>query len=145
MRATRLAFGAATAPAVALLLGACALVGGRDPLVESGAALYERHCAACHGAEGRGDGPVAPVLRFEPPDLTRLAERNGGRFPEESLGETIEGRFQPGSHGLPTMPVWGRPLAGPLATKASGEDGARGRIAAILAYLRTLQSEAPSD
>ena len=32
----------------------------------SGEALYIRHCAACHGAEGRGDGWNAPNLPFPP-------------------------------------------------------------------------------
>jgi len=32
----------------------------------SGAALYARHCAVCHGAEGRGDGPNARYLEVRP-------------------------------------------------------------------------------
>ncbi len=35
-----------------------------------GAALYPGHCAACHGTEGRGDGPLAAGLPVPPADLT---------------------------------------------------------------------------
>ncbi len=35
-----------------------------------GAALYPQHCAVCHGADGRGDGPAAKSLAWPPADLT---------------------------------------------------------------------------
>ena len=35
-----------------------------------GAALFPAQCAACHGAEGRGDGPAAHGLPVPPADLT---------------------------------------------------------------------------
>jgi len=35
-----------------------------------GAALFPAHCAACHGAEGRGDGPAAKGLPVPPANLT---------------------------------------------------------------------------
>jgi len=38
--------------------------------IAEGAALYPTHCAACHGAEGRGDGPAAKGLKVPPADLT---------------------------------------------------------------------------
>jgi len=38
--------------------------------IADGAALYPQHCATCHGAEGRGDGPAARGLRIPPADLT---------------------------------------------------------------------------
>jgi putative copper export protein/mono/diheme cytochrome c family protein len=38
--------------------------------IADGAALYPQHCAACHGAEGRGDGPDAAALPVPPADLT---------------------------------------------------------------------------
>ena len=37
-----------------------------DPASETGAALYESHCAACHGPEGGGDGFNAPFLPVAP-------------------------------------------------------------------------------
>jgi high-affinity iron transporter len=49
------------------------------PALERAPGLYAQHCAACHGAEGRGDGPAAK--RLEPPpsnfhDLERMAQRS---------------------------------------------------------------------
>ena len=44
-----------------------------------GKALYAKHCAACHGAEGRGDGPAAKGLEPAPSsfhDLERMAQRS---------------------------------------------------------------------
>lgn len=35
-----------------------------------GAALFPSNCAACHGADGRGDGPLAAKLPVPPADLT---------------------------------------------------------------------------
>jgi len=47
--------------------------------IARGAPLYDRHCAACHGASGHGDGPAGASLPVRPPDLTRhfLHHREG--------------------------------------------------------------------
>ncbi len=41
--------------------------------IEQGAQLYQTHCAACHGVEGKGDGPQANSLSKPPTNLTDLA------------------------------------------------------------------------
>lgn len=46
---------------------------GRAAPIETGRRLWRDHCAGCHGAQGRGDGPAAGWLRPRPPDL---AERD---------------------------------------------------------------------
>ncbi len=38
--------------------------------IDDGAAVYPGRCAACHGAEGRGDGTLAATLPVPPADLT---------------------------------------------------------------------------
>lgn len=38
--------------------------------IARGAALYPEHCSACHGSDGRGDGPSAKSLPIPPADLT---------------------------------------------------------------------------
>jgi putative copper export protein/mono/diheme cytochrome c family protein len=38
--------------------------------IATGRALFAEHCAACHGSEGRGDGPAAKNLLPPPADLT---------------------------------------------------------------------------
>lgn len=40
-----------------------------EPLRPQGLALFSRHCAACHGGGGRGDGPFAADLVRRPRDL----------------------------------------------------------------------------
>ncbi len=41
--------------------------------IEQGAKLYQEQCANCHGAEGKGDGPLATSLAKPPTNLTDLA------------------------------------------------------------------------
>jgi mono/diheme cytochrome c family protein len=68
---------------------------------------FERLCAACHGVSGTGDGPVAAEIIKGVPDLTRIAERNGGEFPRQLVKNTIDGRWRVNAHGTQQMPVWG--------------------------------------
>ena len=73
-----------------------------------GAALYQAHCAVCHGLRARGGGPLAKSLRVAPPDLTRIAVRNGSSFPLGRVRKIIAGEIAiPAGHGTREMPVWG--------------------------------------
>jgi hypothetical protein len=57
---------------------------------------------------GKGDGPAADALKTMPSDLTRIASRNGGKFPEIRVQNLIEGEAdEPAAHGSKDMPVWG--------------------------------------
>lgn len=60
------------------------------PDVSRGKILYAQHCAACHGAEGRGDGPAAKGLEPAPSsfhDLERMAQRSAyGLYNTITLG-----------------------------------------------------------
>ncbi|MBV9973699.1 MAG: cytochrome c, partial [Candidatus Eremiobacteraeota bacterium] len=40
------------------------------PSIARGAPLYAQNCAVCHGATGRGNGPLAAKLPIRPADLT---------------------------------------------------------------------------
>jgi len=81
--------------------------GAADPLAMSGKDLYHRYCATCHGAAGQGDGPVAASLKVQVPDLTLIAQRQGGTFSRDRVERTIDGRSQVLAHGPRDMPVWG--------------------------------------
>jgi mono/diheme cytochrome c family protein len=71
-------------------------------------ALYTAYCAVCHGAAGKGDGPLAQSLKTAPIDLTRIAARNGGTYPLKSVVRIISGEQEiRGGHGTREMPVWG--------------------------------------
>jgi mono/diheme cytochrome c family protein len=94
----------------------------RFPEAPPGRALYSRLCAACHGAEGGGDGPNASYLPVAP---TAHADRTflSGR-PDDVLfdgifaGAAILGKS-------PRMPAWGETLS-------------RAEIAELVAELRRL-------
>jgi len=97
--------------ALALLVLASPGVHSQDFVGRSGAQLYVRFCASCHGAEGYGNGPVAASFRIEVPDLTRIARRHGGTFPEDQVRRIIDGRKALPPHGMRVMPVWGYEFA----------------------------------
>ncbi|HWP94484.1 MAG TPA: cytochrome c/FTR1 family iron permease [Gammaproteobacteria bacterium] len=71
-------------------------------------ALYAEHCAACHGAAGHGDGPLAPSLEPPPTDFhdrTRAAERSlYGLYNTITLG--IEGTAMPSFAALADEDRW---------------------------------------
>ena len=68
--------------------------------------LYERHCAFCHGSEGRGDGPAGGRLPIPPADFTsgnfKLRSTPSGAMPtDDDLLGTIT-RGVPGT-GMPSF------------------------------------------
>jgi mono/diheme cytochrome c family protein len=73
----------------------------------TGATLFRIHCASCHGESGKGDGMVGAALRTPPSDLTTIARKNGGVFPEEMVIQFIDGTHEVLAHGPRAMPVWG--------------------------------------
>lgn len=87
-----------------------------DP--ETGAALFQTHCATCHGAEAKGDGPLGAMLTIAPPNLTALSARNGGTFPLERVLSRIDGTNEVMAHGGP-MPLFGLTLDRPSEVVAA--------------------------
>ena len=117
----------------ALLLGA-ATARGAEP---GGDALFAKHCATCHGADGEGGGPVASAMKVTPPNLRSLAKRNGGTFPRDAVAAYIDGRKQIASHGDRLMPVWGDFLQRPEDKNPDAE--VRARIEALADFIERLQ------
>ena len=79
---------------VLLLSLASAAPGDRPSDDSRGDDLYARHCVQCHGAQARGDGPVAGALLTTVPDLAG-ALRDDVR--EEQVETILSGRgFMPG-------------------------------------------------
>ena len=107
--------------------------------VERGGLTYRTHCAVCHGKGAQGDGPLADHLRFAPPDLTRIAKRNKGKFDPQIVQRIIDGRFPIRGHGGPEMPVWGDAFLEPR--EGYSRDGVRAKIVELTAYLETLQQK----
>jgi mono/diheme cytochrome c family protein len=71
--------------------------------VQAGQALYQAHCAACHGQTGRGDGPQAASLANSPTDFTNQ---------EHMAQQPAAGLFQVIANGRPAeMPAFGAQLS----------------------------------
>ncbi len=101
---------------------------------------FDRYCATCHGAGGRGDGVVAPSLTATPADLTQLAKRNGGAFPRAQITGYVEGTGRPvPAHGATEMPLWGG-----IFRWLDTEPRTAVRIANLVAYVESLQQVAPA-
>ena len=110
-----------------------------DPVINTGWQVYQVKCAVCHGSEGLGDGPMIDVLITKPANLTQISKRYGGDFPFWEIYEKIDGRNAPLSHGTREMPVWGEELA-KEAAGITEENFIRGRIKALLTYLKSIQN-----
>lgn len=75
--------------------------------ITSGKLDFRQYCAQCHGKDAKGAGPVAPVLKKRPANLTLLSKNNGGVFPEEDVHDFIDGGKVAEAHGTRDMPIWG--------------------------------------
>ena len=103
-----------------------------------GPTLYTAYCAVCHGGGAKGDGPMSKALTKETPDLTRIAERHGGKFPRMLVENIISGETPlPAGHGTRQMPVWG-----PIFSQVAWDmDLGRVRVDNVARYLETLQQK----
>lgn len=129
------ATGAAISTLTLLVLTAC------DPVEQVNAReLYLANCAACHGAEGRGDGPLAAGLDPRPADLTQIARRNDGVFDYETVMTVIDGYKAPERN----MPIFSDMLAEGETMYFDSGDGKPTptpvALVALAAYLETLQA-----
>jgi mono/diheme cytochrome c family protein len=112
--------------------------------VDFGKQQYDHSCAACHGASGKGDGPVGSYLARRPPDLSVLAKNNGGVFPVDRVVQAIDGRLDIKPHGGREMPVWGTRFSIQAAeyyfdAPYESEAYVRGRMLSLADYLHRLQ------
>jgi mono/diheme cytochrome c family protein len=71
----------------------------------SGAEIFKWYCAACHGKQGKGNGPAASELKVAPPDLTTLSKRNRGKFPADYVRNVLLNGAKAPAHGRAEMPV----------------------------------------
>lgn len=134
---------AALAIALALLAGTAHAA---DPST-FGETEYTNSCAQCHGASGKGDGPMAGYLEGSLPDLTQLQKNNGGVFPLTQVYKMIDGSGTMGPHGTREMPAWGNRYSleaeGQLGFDFGGarETYVRTRILALIEHLASLQEQ----
>ena len=111
---------------------------------QSGKQDYETYCADCHGSDGKGNGPSLQTIPMnpEPPDLTLLAKKNGGKFPFDEVVDTIDGRKNIPSHERLQMPFLGTTLQKPGQEFTTESDAAvKERIEAMARYVESLRQK----
>ena len=79
---------------------------GAAPAV-AGQETFRTSCAPCHGVDAKGTGPVVPVLRYKPSDLTQLSKKNGGKFPPAIIEDALQDNHLIPAHGSRDTPIWG--------------------------------------
>jgi mono/diheme cytochrome c family protein len=99
---------------------------------------FRFYCAPCHGVSGRGDGPVAPVLKSMPRDLTKLTKSNAGMFPRAAVIAFVMGTGREvAAHGGSDMPVWG-----PIFRALDPSDArVKIRVENIVTFIESMQTE----
>jgi mono/diheme cytochrome c family protein len=135
-------------PALLVSVAICAQVPPKTPeqletLIYSvkGPDLFQAHCAACHGENARGDGPLASALKTKVPDLTMLAKNNKGEFPSAPVRKIIIGEDILIAHGSREMPIWG-PIFHQIE---SDQDWGNVRIENLVKYLQSIQRKSDSQ
>ena len=94
--------------------------------LQKGEELFRRHCTACHGTSGRGDGPVALQWARLPRDLTH-PERQARLTDGEIFTKISQGHRHEGDVIMPG-----------LANRLSADDRWR-----TVLYVRTLRAKTP--
>jgi mono/diheme cytochrome c family protein len=101
----------------------------------TGAGMFKDYCAVCHGKDGKGDGPAAPALKQTPANLTTLAKRHGGKFPDLYVQQVLRNGAKAPAHGDAEMPVWG-----PLFRSMDADPAIMYvRISSLVNYIKSLQ------
>ena len=131
-----------------MVVGMAVLLPVNAQAISLGEYEYRNSCAQCHGASGKGDGPVAPSLTEKASDLTMLQKNNGGVFPVTKVYSIIEGSADVRVHGPRDMPLWGTRFRARFDddeyesfSRTDTEEFATSRILALIEYLSTIQLE----
>jgi mono/diheme cytochrome c family protein len=104
----------------------------------SGQAMFTTYCAACHGAGGKGAGPAANALKKRPADLTQLARKNNGTFPDVRVMTFIMGDEAVAAHGSRDMPMWGELFR---TLNPDNQAVPKIRINVLADYIKSLQAQ----
>lgn len=111
--------------------------------ISKGRVTYRVYCINCHGAKAKGDGNLAELLTVKVADLTQLKKENNGKYPDDRVAKSIDGRQEVLGHGMKEMPVWGDVFQSSTVTPSesdeAGEERARTKIRELVLYLETIQ------
>ena len=111
-----------------------------------GKALFGEHCAACHGADAKGDGPDASNSKTPPVDLTEIAKRRDGVWPILEVMSIIDGYTKVVSP-REDMPIIPDITTGPMVDIDTGNgitNTVPARLLALAEYLESVQSPKPT-
>jgi mono/diheme cytochrome c family protein len=106
--------------------------------VPSGEQLYKKLCAACHGNDLKGNGPAPYPFKDVTPDLTTLARRHGGKFPDAYFAGVLRHGVTLPDHGPAEMPTWGTDFE---TGKQLDEMQVTLRITNLSAYIKSQQAK----
>ncbi len=104
----------------------------------SGKQVYKQLCAACHGDDLKGNGPAPYPFREFPPDLTTLARRHGGKFPEAYVSNVLRNGLKLPAHGPAEMPIWGTDFR---VGQRLSETQVTSRITELSNYIKSMQAK----
>ncbi|ETX13043.1 cytochrome C [Roseivivax halodurans JCM 10272] len=114
---------------------------GTMPVAAEGEALFMEYCAACHGEDATGDGPLGRSLNIAPADLTRIVVRRGGSFPRAQVLSKVDG-YARSDMDVNGMPEFGALMSGDLVPYDSGdgiETPTPRKLVALVEYLESIQ------
>jgi mono/diheme cytochrome c family protein len=114
---------------------ACALAADGKALAEepgagelsSGRDLYVGHCAICQG-------PLAQAMKIVPADLTQIAVKHAGEFPDAKVRDVIRNGGAVLGHGSTAMLPWGL-----YFSERRNPAVAKARIKALTEYIKSIQ------
>lgn len=103
--------------------------------VVAGQETFRISCAPCHGIDAKGTGPVVPVLRYKPSDLTQLSKRNGGKFPPAVIEDALQDNHLIPAHGSRDTPIWGDAFRNP------DREETKTKVRNLVLYIESLQEK----
>ncbi len=108
---------------------------------EAGRAEYLAACAACHGENADGNGPISTIFKGQVPSLRTLSAQNDGVLPMLETFMIVDGRTGLRGHGIP-MPVFGNRYVADVGESRGDfgtEQAVRARVLELVYYLQAIQ------
>lgn len=112
----------------------------QQEVAEAGKVPYRQYCATCHGLEGKGNGPMAKLLKVKPANLTQLRVKHDDFFPFWDVYRAVDGRKDIWGHGPRDMPIWGTVFKQEAGGDPAADLQTYARMLEIVYYIESLQA-----
>lgn len=122
---------------LALLAFSCSDANNTNTAMQEGNEFFQSYCVICHGKYADGRGSMANRLNTPPMDLTTIAKRRGGNFPDEEIFKIIAGVEDMPGHSSGEMPAWWETLK--KSEDITKDKVVKEKIEHIVAYLKAIQ------